>query len=200
MSHYKNVKYPALLLFSVCMSLDAFGTTAASLSVGEENGEVYPKRVRITPPAATIMPTLVDVQTMLRHKSQVLGQVLPEARKNLASIEQALLDKIKGLSRETDFKRIGELAALVSGLAVLDGSSQNICSFATKDCENIDAQVMAGMAVSASGALKEEFRQLVALLAGSEDTRDIDCRILEKSIKAIHKITKDIYNASMLSE
>jgi hypothetical protein len=57
--------------------------------------------------------------------------------------------------------------------------------------------IMAGVAVAASGALKEEFSQLTSLLAGAEDTRDIDCGVLEGAIKAIHEITKDIYNTSI---
>lgn len=199
MTNYKNMKYPAFLLFSVCMSLDVFGATTTLTFVEEEKEERQPKRVCVAPPPdqSSLQALQDQIQTMLIYKTQVLGRVLPEARKNLTSIEQSLLGKIRGLRRETDYKRMGELAAFVSGVKVMDGSSQNILSVVTKERENIHDQMMAGIAVSASGALKEQFRQLTAILADSEDTRDINCRGLEKSIEEIHEITKDIYNAPM---
>lgn len=199
MANYKNMKYPTFLLFSVCMSLDAFGATATLNSAEEEKEVRQSKRVCVAPPTdeSGLQDLKDQIQIMLIHKTQVLGEVLPEARKNLSSIEQALLGKIRGLRRETDFKRIGELAALVSSVAVLDGSSQNILATATKERHSDNDLAMAGIAVAASGALKEQFSQLTSILADSEDTKGIDRRVLEETIKAIHEITKDIYNAPM---
>ena len=201
MTRYKKAKYPALMLFSLCMSLDAFGSSTVVLtSLEEERGDLKSKKARVVGPSIPSIITLADIQSILECKSRVLGQVLPEARKNLASIERSLLEKIRDISRETDFKRISELAGLVSSIKGLDGSSHNIFVMATQECTDDDALAMAGVAVAASGALQEEFSQLIALLATSEDTRDIDYRVLEEATKAMRDITKDIYNASVLSE
>jgi hypothetical protein len=101
------------------MSLDAFGATAISTSlcsIEEEKGGVQLKRARIEFSAPSSLGNLQDqIQTMLRRKSQVLGQVLPEARKNLATIERALISKIKRM-RESDFERATELAVSLKTL------------------------------------------------------------------------------------
>lgn len=193
MSHYKNVKYPALLLFSVCMSLDAFGSTAASLSsVGEENGEVYPKRVRITPPSSSAgAPTLLDVQGRLMVKVQVLKNELPKAQSALWTIEEALSDKAKGI-RSTDFRRATELAGLVSTMKVLSGSLRNTIFLASKDRTDDNAWVTVAMAVMGSGALGKQLMKFTTVLGEKEDTQDIDCSILMDVSASIHEITKDI--------
>ena len=54
MAYYKRVKYPALMLFSLCMSLEAFGATTVSTSLSsleEEKEQVQSKRPRIEIPA-----------------------------------------------------------------------------------------------------------------------------------------------------
>ena len=192
MSHYKNVKYPALLLFSVCMSLDAFGSTAASLSsVGEENGEVYPKRVRITPSSSAGAPTLLDVQGRLMVKVQVLKNELPKAQSALWTIEEALSDKAKGI-RSTDFRRATELAGLVSTMKVLSGSLRNTIFLASKDRTDDNAWVTVAMAVMGSGALGKQLMKFTTVLGEKEDTQDIDCSILMDVSASIHEITKDI--------
>ena len=192
MSQYKNVKYPALLLFSVCMSLDAFGSTAASLSsVGEENGEVYPKRVRITPSSSAGAPTLLDVQGRLMVKVQVLKNELPKAQSALWTIEEALSDKAKGI-RSTDFRRATELAGLVSTMKVLSGSLRNTIFLASKDRTDDNAWVTVAMAVMGSGALGTQLMKFTTVLGEKEDTQDIDCSILMDVSASIHEITKDI--------
>ena len=91
---YKKVKYPALMLFSLCMSLDAFGSSTVVLtSLEEERGDLKSKKARVVGPSIPSIITLADIQSILECKSRVLGQVLPEARKNLASIEQSLLER-----------------------------------------------------------------------------------------------------------
>ena len=174
------------------MSLDAFGSTAASLSsVGEENGEVYPKRVRITPSSSAGAPTLLDVQGRLMVKVQVLKNELPKAQSALWTIEEALSDKAKGI-RSTDFRRATELAGLVSTMKVLSGSLRNTIFLASKDRTDDNAWVTVAMAVMGSGALGKQLMKFTTVLGEKEDTQDIDCSILMDVSASIHEITKDI--------
>lgn len=191
MIKFKNSKYLALILFSLCMSLDVFGSTAflaSQTSLGAE-GDVPGSRVR----TGSITLNLEDIKETLGRKSQILRDVLPEAKKSLDSIERGLLIKIESI-KETNFRRATELAGLVSSVKCLDGSLHNIFSLSTRDSKDVESLAMIGIAISASGALKENFRQLTEFLDASEDTRDIDCSILKKAVQDIHEITKDIYN------
>ncbi len=200
MSHYKNVKYPALLLFSVCLSLDAFGTTAASLSsVEEENGEVHPKRVRIEVPTVTqnsgaaeyVLPTREEIREGLARKAKVLISELPKAKASLETIEEMLVTKARRL-QSTNFLRATELAGLVSGAKVLNASAYNTMIFAAKECRDDNDLAMLGVAIIGSSSLKEDLIKFSRILGDKEDTRDIDCRVLMDVSAKIHEITQDI--------
>ena len=47
MSFYKKIKYPALLLCSVCLCLGAFASTTVLTALDQEIEDGQPKRARI---------------------------------------------------------------------------------------------------------------------------------------------------------
>ena len=190
MPNYKNMKYPALLLFSVCMSLNAFGATVTVTSVEEEKGDRQPKRVCIAPPSSGA-PTLLDVQERLMVKVQVLKNEVPKAQSALRVIEEALTIKARSLL-STNLRRATELAGLVSTMKVLSGSLHNTVFFASKDRADDNAWITVAMAVIGSGAIKEELMAFATILGEKEDTQDIDCSVLRDVSASIHEITKDI--------
>ena len=51
MSLYKKIKYPALLLCSVCLCLGAFASTTVLTALDQEIEDGQPKRARIEVPS-----------------------------------------------------------------------------------------------------------------------------------------------------
>ena len=190
MAYYKNMKHPALLLFSVCMSLDAFGATVTLTSLEEAEGDRHPKRACIVP-ASSGVPTLLDVQERLMVKVQVLKNEVPKAQSALRVIEDSLTIKARGLL-STNLRRATELAGLVSTIKVFSGSLHNTIFFASKDRTDDNAWITVAMAVIGSGAIKEELMAFATILEEKEDTQDIDCSVLRDVSASIHEITKDI--------
>ena len=199
MSNYKNIKYPALLLFFVCMSLDAFGATATLTSLEEEKGDGHSKRARIEIPATAsslgaaeyVLPTREEIQEGLARKAKVLISELPKAKAALESIEGVLVAKARGI-QSTNFLRATELAGLVSGAKVLNASAYNTMIFAAKECRDDNDLAMLGVAIIGSSSLKEDLIKFSSILRDKEDTRDIDCRVLMDVSAKIHEITQDI--------
>lgn len=199
MAHYKNAKHSALMLFSLCMSLDAFGATAVSASLEEEKGDMQPKKVRIEIPASIqssgpadfVLPTREEMQEGLARKAKVLITELPKAKASLESIEGILVARARGL-QSTNFLRASELAGLVSSVKMLSSSLYNTVNFAARDCASDDDLGMLGIVVIGSSALKQELIQFADILWSKEDTKDIDCRVLRDVSAQIHEITKDI--------
>ena len=199
MSNYKNIKYPALLLFFVCMSLDAFGATATLTSLEEEKGDGHSKRARIEIPATAsslgaaeyVLPTREEIQEGLARKAKVLISELPKAKAALESIEGVLVAKARGI-QSTNFLRATELAGLVSSAKVLNASAYNTMIFAAKECRDDNDLAMLGVAIIGSSSLKEDLIKFSSILRDKEDTRDIDCRVLMDVSSKIHEITQDI--------
>jgi hypothetical protein len=191
MSLYKKIKYPALLLCSVCLCLGAFASTTALTALDQETEDGQPKRARIALPASSGAPTLPDVQERLMVKVQVLKNELPKAQHALRTIEETLTIKARSLL-STDLRRATELAGLVSTMKVLSGSLHNTVFFASKDRNDDNAWITVAMAVIGSGALKEGLMAFTAILREKEDTQDIDCTVLRDVSASIHEITKDI--------
>lgn len=200
MAHYKNIKYPALLLASLCLSLNTFGATATLTSVEEEKGSNQHKRARLEglAPAASSTPTLEDVQGRLMAKVQVLKAELPKAQAALGKIEEMLTAKARSIL-STDTRRATELAGLVSTMKVLNGSLRNTVFLASKDRTDDNAWITVAMAVMASGALAKQLNQFTIVLGAKEDTQDIDCSILTNVSAQLHEITKDIVDPLQVS-
>ena len=157
MTNYKIVQYPAFVLTSLALSLNAFGATAVMTYADDDLHSSQPSMASHVGPSDG-KDTQSPIQVMLRERTQVLGRVLPEAIENLNDIGRCLVEKIR---IETGFERRGELAALVSSVRVISTSSKNTLSFATKPLKTDTDQMMAGIAVSASGALSKSFDQLI---------------------------------------
>jgi hypothetical protein len=191
MSFYKKIRYPVVLLCSVCLSLGAFASTTVLTVLDQETQDGQPKRARIALPASSGAPTLLDVQERLMVKVQVLKNELPKAQSALRTIEETLTIKARSLL-STDLRRATELAGLVSTMKVLSGSLHNTIFFASKDRNDDNAWITVAMAVIGSGALKEELMAFTTILGEKEDTQDIDCTVLRDVSASIHEITKDI--------
>jgi len=200
-AHYKKVKYPALMLFSLCVSLDAFGSSTVVLtSLEEEKGQMQSKRSRVEVPAATsglvieapALPTREELHKGLQRKVRVLINELPKAQAALSRIEGELLAKVPGI-RSTNFLQITEFTGLMSSVKVLKTSVNNTMLLASRDC-SYDDEVLGLVAITVIGssALKDQLIKFSGALGDNADTRDVDCRVLMDVSASIHEITKDI--------
>lgn len=203
MAHYKRVKYPALMLFSLCMLLEAFGATTVSTSLSsleEEKGQVQSKRPRIEIPATAsslvienaALPTRKDLYEGLQRKARVLISELPKAKPALERIERELITKIQSI-QSTNFRRATELAGLASSVKMLKSTIHNTVILAARDCARDDNVLgLVAITVIGSGALKNDLIKFSSLLGDKEDTQNIDCSVLMDVSASIHEITKDI--------
>jgi|GEM_PF-2378554 len=195
---YKNIKYPALLLCSVCLSLGAFAATELSSPLSSEESGIS-KKARIEIPLTVsslgaveyVIPTLEQIQEGLAHKAKVLIRELPKAKAALETIEGELVTKARAI-QSTHFIRATELAGLVSSAKVLNASAYNTMIFTAKECRDDKDLGMLGIVVIGSSALKQELIQFADILASKDDTKDIDCSVLREVSAQIHEITKDI--------
>ena len=198
---YKKVKYPALMLFSLCMSLDAFGSSTVVLtSVEEERGDLKSKKARVVVTAAasslaiedSALPTREALYKGLQRKAHVLINELPKAQTALSRIEGELLAKVQGI-RSTNFLRITEFTGLISSVKMLKSSIHNTILLASRDCAHDDNVLgLVAITVIGSGALKNDLIKFSSLLGDKEDTQNIDCSVLMDVSASIHEITKDI--------
>ena len=198
---YKKVKYPALMLFSLCMSLDAFGSSTVVLtSVEEERGDLKSKKARVVVTAAasslfiedSALPTREALYKGLQRKAHVLINELPKAQTALSRIEGELLAKVQGI-RSTNFLRITEFTGLISSVKMLKSSIHNTILLASRDCAHDDNVLgLVAITVIGSGALKAQLMQFSGALGDNADTRDVDCSVLMDVSASIHEITKDI--------
>ena len=203
MAYYKNAKYPAFLLTSLCLSLNAFGSAAVSsfsppLEGKDGSEQMKRKFSEISAPAASssggessALPTREAIHAGLARKAKVLISELPKARAALERVDGELTTKARGL-QSTNFLRATELAGLVSSAKVLNASVYNTMAFAAKECRNDNDLAMLGVAIVGSSSLKADLIKFSKILADKEDTRDIDCRVLMDVSAKIHEITKDI--------
>jgi hypothetical protein len=205
MAHYKTIKYPAFLAASLCLSLNAFGSTAISSppsSALEEKGEaLHNKRARIESPAPgassssladVVLPTREEMLAGLTHKVKVLISELPKAQTALSRIEGELLAKVQNI-QSANFLRVTAFTGLISSVKMLKGSIQNTVLLASRDCSHDDNVLgLVAITVIGSGALKDQLMKFSGALGGNADTQDIDCSVLRDVCASIHEITKDI--------
>ena len=197
MPNYKNMKYPALLLFSVCMSLNAFGATTilSPPSALEEKGEeLRNKRPRIESPASAGSESILadsavspreDIRERLQYKSKLLMGSLPKIQGALSVLQgtyQSIIDNQKGIDQLAAFKAACSLA----NLQALSSSVQDII-YCLKTEDNDD---IISIGVGASPGIKQEIDQLIICL----DETHQDSSALKSLAVELQKITGDIPN------
>ena len=172
MANYKNMKYPALLLFSLCMSLDVFGATVTLTSVSsveEEKGDWHSRRLCIEVP----------------NKREILVDHLPRqiaALKTLEGTFQSTMDS----QRESNPLAAFRAACSVANLQSLRASIQDILSCLQKTSE----PNMVSIGIGATPAVQTEIDRLIGYL---DDAR-VACDPLKVLAVDFKKITGDIPN------
>lgn len=172
MANYKNMRYPALLLFCACMSLDAFGATVTltSLSsVEEERRGWHSERLPIEAP----------------NKREILVDHLPQqivALKTLEETFQSTLDSYREINPLVAFRAACSLA----NLQALRSSVQDVLSCLQKTSEPNTVSI----GIRATPAVQKEIDRLIGYL----DDAEVACDPLKALAVNFKKITGDIDN------
>ena len=169
MARYENIKYSALLLFSVCLSLDAFGATAVLTSLEEEKGDVQPKRARIELPS----------------KREILVDHLPRQIFALKTLEGTFQSTMNS-QRESNPLEAFRAACSIANLQALRASIQDVLSCLQKTSE----PNMVSIGIGATPAIQTEIDRLIGYL---DDAREA-CDPLKVLAVDFKKITGDIPN------
>lgn len=140
MAHYKNIKYPAFLLFSVCMSLGAFGATATLTSLEEGKEDRPPKRA------------CVRVQI----KQELLLEHLPRQIEFLKTLQEKFkvtMDSQREVNQLAAFKA----ACSIANLQSFSASIQDVIT-----CLRDENPDFVSIGVGASPALKQDIDQFIS--------------------------------------
>jgi len=102
---------------------------------------------------------------------------------------------------KSDFRRATDLSAAASGIKMVINSTNTILhNLKERNYADEKSLTSVSLAILASGALKEQFDQVIKLLGEYDETKEIDFNILKTASESIHNITKDIANPVLSEE
>ncbi|MBX9804574.1 MAG: hypothetical protein K2Y18_02330 [Alphaproteobacteria bacterium] len=143
--------------------------------------------------------TREKIEARLEYKALILTSELPKVREGLTKIIPDLTTIIRDLAK-SDFTRATDLSATATGvMAVICSTNTILRNLEKRNYANENSMVHVGLAIAASGALKNQFDQLIAALGVFEEVNGINLNFLKAASASIHGITKDIANP-LLSE
>jgi len=166
MSLYKKIKYPALLLCSVCLCLGAFASTTVLTALDQEIEDGQPKRARIEVPS----------------KKELLLEHLPLQIEVLTTLQErfhSIMDDQRDKNQLAAFKA----ACSITNLKAFSSSIQDVLS-----CLRSTDPVIVSIGIGSAPALKQEIDQLIVYLDEAQE----DSSPFKALAAAFQKIVEDI--------
>jgi hypothetical protein len=135
-----------------------------------------------------------EIMERIKNNADKLKPQLEQASTSLELINKSLKTKAEGFAK-TNYRRTAELLGICGRVRGMLGSTlgvlRNLNGYSLKG-EN--PLVNRSLAIIASGALQNQYEELIVYLSDKPDTKDIDCTVLKSVRAAIYDVTKDIPN------